>query len=320
MIVTQDIRDLSNRDAPIVLAAGTLDGVHKGHQEVIQTAVGVARDLDGEAWVLTFEPPPRCVLHPESAPPRLSTPGQKRERIRALQPAGCLEMPFTRELADLREDEFLDLLLQHAPTLRVMVVGTNWTYGRDALGTVDTLHRGAERLGFEVRTVQPVLWKGAPVSSSRIREAVAKGEMEDALSMLGQPYSLRGTVQRGRRVGRELGFPTANLVLEEAAPPRPGIYAVTTRIGRRSLDGAAYYGRRLTFEGIPHHLMLEVHLFQPPPDLAGMTVDVSFIRFLREDRKFESVDALIAGIQDDCQQARRALQRFRRYRNEAAAC
>jgi riboflavin kinase/FMN adenylyltransferase len=313
MRVTRDIGFFDTHAQPIVLAAGTLDGVHQGHKEVVSTAAWKARKNRHESWVLTFEPHPLRVLAPDRAPPLLTSTEHKLHLLRSLDVNGCLIMDFTRELtrelASQEPEAFLDWLKASIPSLSEIVVGTNWTFGHRGRGNVDLLRQWADSNRLRVNIVNPILWKGEPVSSTRIREAVQRGELEEARHMLGRPFSVFGTVVPGAHIGRELGYPTANIrAIGEVKPP-PGIYAVRAEVSGQVCEGAAYYGRRLTFPELPHELMLEVHLFDFDRDLYEEEMEVSFVSYVRGDRRFDSREALVEQIRDDCEVARHALKR-----------
>ena len=202
MRITQQLDDLRLEGRPVVLAVGSFDGVHLGHQRVIGLAVEMARKAGGEAWVLTLDPHPLKVLKPEAAPPLITSTHHKVRLIEELGVDGCVVMPFTPEVAGEEPDRFLKRLKQTVPGLSGLVVGENWTFGHRGRGDVALLKKLAPGLGFEATIVEPVLWKGAVISSTRIRQAVAKGELEDARETLGRPFSSLGTVGGGKRLGR----------------------------------------------------------------------------------------------------------------------
>ncbi|MDZ4199749.1 MAG: bifunctional riboflavin kinase/FAD synthetase [Kiritimatiellia bacterium] len=301
-----DLESLGARRRPVILASGFLDGLHLGHQAVLKTAVEAARDLQGEAWVLTVDPHPMKLLHPESAPAILTDPASRLRRMEETGIDGVVMLPFTQDFARQEPEAFFQSLLEQIPLLRGLVVGDNWRFGRAARGDTRLLRKMAETAGLPVRLVSPLLWKGAPISSSRIRRAVELGDVREAAHMLGRPFSVPGTVVHGRGVGRELGFPTANLAPDNEARPAAGVYAVRVTGLDSPRPGIAYYGERPTF-GDAQRPDLEVHLFDLKEDLYGRKLEVHFIDRLRGSHRFSSRDDLIAQIHADVQQARESL-------------
>ena len=293
-----DLNRLGSRDRPVLLAAGFLDGLHLGHQAVLRTTVDTARKMEAEAWVLTVEPHPMKLLHPERAPAVLTDIETRIRLISEMGLTGCAVLPFTREFSEMEPEDFLCELHQRAPVLRGLVVGQNWRFGHRACGDVTLLQKWAERRDLRVLIIPPVLWKGLPVSSSRIRQAIEKGDLPAATAMLGRPFSMSGTVIHGRNIGHQLGFPTANLLPKNEVRPAPGVYAV--RIS--GLDpvryGAAYYGDRPTFHD-GTLTGLEVHILDTTQDLYGLDLEVHFLERLRGDLRFATHAALIEQIRLD---------------------
>ncbi len=313
MRIGSSLNALRGAARPVVLAAGFFDGVHRGHQAIIRTVVREARRAGGDAWVLTFDRHPLDVLQPGRAPARLTSRAQTLDLFRALGVRGCVVMPFTRALARLPPEQFVARLARSAPTLRRMVIGQSWTFGRGARGTPARLRRLAAPHGFTVRIVAPIRWRGRPVSSTRIRRAVAAGRLAAAAGLLGRPYSLRGTVVRGRGLGRALGVPTANLALHQDAVPPPGIYLVRARRPGLERPGLAYFGTcptlasrqpRARGRATPPVRVLEVHMLDTQVNVYGRNLDVEFLRKLRNERRFASLDALSRQMQRDLDQAR----------------
>lgn len=305
---------------PLVLAVGFLDGVHLGHQRVIRTAVEQARAAGGRAWVLTFDPHPLKVLRPDSAPPLITPTRQKLRWLGNLGVEGCILLPFTTDLARVEPEDFIAGLRRDLPGLTGIVVGSNWTFGHRGRGNATLLGELAALHGFRATVVEPVLLDGRPVSSTRIRQAVQQGDCANAAAMLGRPFSLSGPVTGGRRVGRELGFPTANLDLTGELHPPPGVYAAGATPDPRADDadprawtheGAAYIGRRPTF-GSGHAEVLEVHVFDFDGDLYGRDLEVFFLERLRGDQTFADATALKAQIAADIARARDAAAAARR--------
>lgn len=309
MKIMRNIEDMRTIANSIVIAAGTFDGIHRGHQAVISTAVKQARNKSGQAWVLTFDTHPRKVLDEGDQSLLLTSLSHKLRLIEDMDVDGCVLLPFTPALRRLAPTEFIDKLLASIPALAGVVVGANWRFGRGGAGDTDLLAAlGAEK-GFAATVVKPVLAGGQAISSTRVRNAVSKGNLAVAREMLGRPFSVLGRVVPGRRIGRHLGYPTANIETGVEIEPPPGIYAVYARINGKRHDGVAYYGGRPTFEDESHELVLEVHIFDGSFDLYSQEMEISFIEHIRPDRRFASRQELIAAIEDDCRAARAILDR-----------
>lgn len=276
---------------PVALAAGFLDGVHLGHRSVIAAARRRAGDAGGQTWVLTFDPHPLRVLRPDAAPPLITPLPIKLRLLEAEGVDGCIVRSFTPEFAALSPEAFVDGLVRDIPRLAGIAVGDGWRFGHHGAGDRDLLRRLAARHGFDVDLVPPVTIDGQPVSSTRIRQAVVDGRMEEAAGLLGRSFSVEGAVVHGRRIGRDLGFPTANVdALRELHPPA-GVYAAWVRADGAFHYGAAYIGGRPTF-GASGRPGLEVFLFDFKGDLYTHALEVGFISRIREDRSFTDAEAL----------------------------
>lgn len=297
--------DFESGTNPIALAIGAFDGVHRGHQELIRTAVEHARRLNGEAWALTFDPHPAKVLRPQAAPRLLTSTTHKLHLLEELGLDGCLVLPFTPEFSRLEPEEFVDQLCRHVRELREAVVGRNWTFGHRASGNPARLEALATSRGFRVTVPDWIEWRGEPVSSTRIRDALEAGQLADVREMLGRPFSLSGYVTEGRKLGRELGFPTANIHPVDEARPPIGVYVVYGVIRGRRYPGAAYLGRRPTEHGQDQRYILETHFFDVSLDLYGQEIELYFLEQLRGDQRFDSHEALKEQIARDVATARR---------------
>ena len=309
MRITQQLDDLRPEGRPVVLAVGSFDGVHLGHQRIIGLAVDRARKAGGKAWVLTLDPHPLKILKPNHAPPLITSTSHKVRLIEGLGVDGCVVMPFTRELAAEEPDVFLKRLKQAGGAALGLVVGENWTFGHSGRGDVALLKKLAPELGFEVTVVAPVIWKKAAISSTRIRQAVAKGQLADAREALGRPFSILGTVISGKRLGRQLGFPTANLNPHNEVRPPAGVYAVRVLVGGRLFFGAAFLGKIREAENTPSGFVTEVHILDFNEDIYGADIEVQFIEWVRAVRRFDSLDALKTQIGLDVQNVRETLKR-----------
>ncbi|MBA4494377.1 bifunctional riboflavin kinase/FAD synthetase [Paenactinomyces guangxiensis] len=282
----------------ISLAIGYFDGVHRGHQAVIAEAKAVAKEMDAIPAVMTFYPHPREVLGHANIT-RYLTPLPEKLRQFAKSGVECTYViKFDLTFAALSQEEFVHKVLVPLG-VKGVTVGYNFTFGREASGKASDL----ERLGkgiYVARVVDPIEAGGIVVSSTRLRQALAQGEMEAAAQILGRNYLIEGKVVPGDRRGRLLGFPTANLALEQPfLTPRRGVYVVKVQYGENQATGIMNIGVRPTFSDPTPRERLEVHLFDREVDLYGQVLRVEFLHFIRDEKKFPSVDALIDQIRSD---------------------
>jgi len=303
--VTRDGDELPPRLRRAFVAIGNFDGVHRGHRVVIDQAVQRAREDRRPAIALTFEPHPREFFRKDQALFRL-TPEQ--EKIRLLAAAGldgAVVMKFDAKLASFTAEKFVKEILVSRLSIIGVIVGADFHFGKRRQGTPVFLQEQGEHHGFEVRLVQPVLFRGNAVSSSAIREALARGEVEESAKLLGYPWFVSGKVIHGEKRGRGLGYPTANLALDPACGLAHGIYAVRVQGKGDIRDGVASFGRRPTFgNGAP---LLEVFLFDFSGDLYDEEIDVVFAGWIRAECKFDSVEALVRQMDADSAIAREKL-------------
>jgi len=307
MTVHRDIEGLGSLPGPAHCAIGVFDGVHLGHQAVIGEALRSAREGGGTACVVTFDPHPARVLAPASAPRLLTSTPHKLRLLEDLGIGHTVVIRFDREFAELPAEVFVENLHRAAGSLARVCVGEEWRFGNRCTGDVALLDRLGGELGFAVTGVPTVRVGGMIASSTRIREAVAGGDFSVAEKLLGRPYTVLGTVVEGRRLGRTLGFPTANLRVHNEQLPPTGVYAVgVLRGSRERWLGVANLGYRPTVEGEDLRRTLEVHLFDFEGVLYGEDLEVRFLAFLRPERKFGDLDALKAQIERDAAAARAA--------------
>lgn len=289
-----------------VIALGNFDGFHAGHQAVVGRAVRHARDEGRPAIVATFDPHPVRFFKPDVAPFRLTTLDQRQELFAAAGADAMLVLPFDAALAATSAEDFITELLLGRYGAAGVVTGADFTFGKGRGGDVVTLADHARRLGFFTEMVAPVDDSEEVVSSSRIREALRSGDCDTAARLLTRPFTVRNVVQHGDKNGRLLGFPTANLDMGQYLRPRYGIYAVTGRLpDGRILKGAANLGIRPSFD--PPKELLEPHFFDFAGDLYGQEIDVAFHAFIRPEAKYDGMDALMAQIARDCEQAKALL-------------
>lgn len=303
----QQLSALSRLRAPIVLAVGFFDGVHVGHQAIIRRAVTTARRLNGAAWILTFDAHPLKVISPESVPCLVTGMPHKLRLFETLKPDGCLAMPFTPTLAACEPEDFIADLVKKTPNLAAVCVGCNFSFGRDGRGHPELLGELAARHGFKALIIPPVCRLGTPVSSTRVRRLVAEGRLDDAAVLLGRPFSLLGKVVSGRRLGRQMGVPTANLATADEAHPPPGVFVVRVLLGHRKLFGVANLGFRPTVTDtavVAPIMQLETHILDFDEDIYDRELEVIFLRRIRSERRFDSLDQLRDQIERDIQYAR----------------
>jgi riboflavin kinase/FMN adenylyltransferase len=290
---------------PSVVAQGTFDGIHLGHQAVIRTAVERARALWVRSVALTFDPLPVAVLRPAEAPPEILSLEERLEHIAALGVHVAVVIPFTPEFSRVEADAFVHDVLAGLLRAREVVVGFNHTFGRGARGTPDLLERVAVPLGLGVHVIPPRRVAGVLVSSSTVREALRAGDVRRVASLLGRPYAIHGRVSRGAQRGRLLGFPTANLVPGGSWLLASGVYAGHARWEGRSAPAAINVGVRPTFDET--QLVVEAHLLDASPDLYDRQVTIAFLARIRDEMRFASVDDLRARIEEDVRVARQLL-------------
>lgn len=294
--------------APAYLAIGVFDGVHLGHQAVIGRAVDDSRREPGAvAVVVTFDPHPVRVLRPDAAPRLLTSTRHKFQFFAALGATHCLVLPFDADFAATPPERFIGRLAEAGRPLREICVGFNWSFGRGRAGNLDALTRMGERWGFAVVGLPSVNVDGETVSSTLIRQAVESGDLTHAARLLGREFTVLGTVVRGQQLGRQLGFPTANLAAHNEQFPPDGVYAVEAAWAGRRLPGIVNLGYRPTVARPGGERLLELHLFDFAEDLYGQDVEVAFRAFLRPERKFANVDALREQIAQDAARARTTL-------------
>lgn len=305
MLTVTDISKIPQTDHPVILAMGCFDGVHLGHQKVIRTAVEQARTLGGTAWVYTFEPHPAKVLVPEKAPPLISAKPCRLRKMEELGVDGLIETPFTREFASLPPEEFLTGLIEKAPNLSGVVCGVDWSFGVRASGNFNTLETFGKQHGFSATAVAPLMDGEKKISSSTIRKDLLNGNLPDAVRLLGRPFSLFGTVVDGKKIGRELGYPTANIDPLNELIPGNGVYAARTLTNGTWHTSAVFIGNRETF-GCHKHV-IESYLLDFDGDLYGQELEVVLVEKIREVVPFPTREALIAQIEDDVAQIRKRL-------------
>lgn len=302
MLVFRKVPDRAT--TPTVLTIGNFDGLHLGHRAMLERLCAKAQALGLPASVMTFEPHPRELFAPDQAPARLTS---MREKLALLESCGvdrAYICRFDRRLAALAAPEFIDRILVQGLAVRHVIIGDDFRFGKGRGGDFDMLRSAGQSCGFTAEAMHTVECDGERVSSSAVREALAAGDLEHAARLLGRPYEIAGRVVHGGKIGRQLGFPTANIQLKRKRLPLTGVFAVAvTGVDKRHLPGAASIGVRPTL-GQGLRPVLEVHLFDFDREIYGTHVAVHFLHKLRDEWKFDSLEALKTQIARDVENTR----------------
>lgn len=285
--------------SPTVLAIGNFDGLHLGHRALLERLTGKAKALGLPASVMTFEPHPRELFTPEQAPARLTS---LREKLGLLEANGierAYVLHFSRKLAALTAEEFIEKVLVRGLAVKHLIIGDDFRFGRGRTGDFAMLRQAGMEHGFGVEDMHTIDIDGERVSSSAVREALAEGDLEHAARLLGRPYNISGRVVHGDKIGRRIGYPTANIQLKRKRVALKGVFAVTVSgLDKRHLPGAASLGVRPTL-GDALKPVLEVHLLDFDRQIYGQHVTVHFLHKLRDEAKFSSLELLSAQIERD---------------------
>jgi riboflavin kinase/FMN adenylyltransferase len=294
-------------DRPAHVTIGAFDGIHRGHQALIGAMVRDAHTTGQAAVVVTFFPHPSVVLRGRRPSFYLTTPEEKVEYLTQLGVDAVVTHPFDREVANITAAEFVERLVGHA-RLRQLWAGADFALGHNREGNIDYLQAAGQRHGFEVRVMAPVLIDGEVISSTRIRQTLRDGAVEQAARYLGRPFRLAGQVVAGAQRGRTLGIPTANVAVnEETAVPAVGVYAARAHHAGGAGPAVVNIGFRPTFDGAEPRPVIEAHLLDFDGDLYGTTLTLEFIARLRPEQKFPGIEALVAQIRRDIESARAIL-------------
>jgi len=299
--------DALRLDRPTSLTIGAFDGVHRGHQALIAALVERAHQLQRAAVVVTFYPHPSVVLRGRRPSFYISSPEQKLEQLQALGVDAVVTHPFNRAVASVRAGEFVERLLIHA-RMAELWCGADFALGHNREGTVDFLRAEGDRRNFTIHVVEPILFDGEVISSTRIRQALRDGAVEQVTRYLGRPFQLTGEVVEGAKRGRTIGIPTANLAVhDERAIPATGVYAVRARVNGQVYSAVTNIGYRPTFENGEAKPTIEAHLLDFAGDVYGQTLAFDFVARLRPEMKFAGVNALLEQIQRDITTAKQLL-------------
>lgn len=293
---------------PTVLTLGVFDGLHLGHQLIMNTVAERAKAIGAVPTVITFDPHPRAVLHPESAPPLLQTFDQKIEAFGALGIEQTIVVRFTPEFASIRAAEFLSDVVKDRLQAQEVYLGKGFAFGYNREGNIELLKRLGSEIGFVAGEVPEVKLRGRRVSSSKIRELLARGNVNLARRMLGRPYGVEGRVERGDQRGHQLGFPTANLRPQNRVIPKNGVYVTGTLIDGQWRRSVTNIGLRPTFVEATEP-SVETYVMNWDGDLYGDVIRVRFLYRLRDERKFSSIDELKTQIDRDVERANSYFER-----------
>ncbi len=290
-----------------VITQGAFDGIHRGHQKLIDRVNSVARQRNGTGILVTFEPHPQRVIAPGTAPPLLTTREEKLLLLEATGLETVVILPFNRELSDVEAEDFVRDVLVKTLGVKFLILGHDHAFGLRRGGRPELLRKMAPELGFDLEIVEAVTDNGEAITSTLIRRVLTDGGVESARVLLGRPYSLQGLVIKGDRRGTNLGFPTANLALRtlEKCVPGNGVYAVQSKVRDRIYGGACSIGTRPTFTTDTQ--TVEVHLFDFDDDIYGEYIEVMFHARLRDEEAFTGPEALRKQIENDVMEAKRIL-------------
>ena len=292
-----------------VLTIGNFDGVHLGHQEIFRQLRHRTGEIGGTSIILTFDPHPLKILAPDRCPPLLTPTAKKLSLMQRCHLDFVVCLPFTPELANLTPSDFVETILLGTFGMQEIYVGYDFAFGKGRSGTIGLLEELGQRHGFRVHIINPITVHGRVVSSSSIRRWIQQGRVDEAAVLLGRLYSLVGMVIEGYQKGREIGFPTANVRSTYEVIPARGVYAVQVEWQGQRYDGVANIGFNPTFGR--SQLSLEIHLFDFGGQLYGETVEVFFLKKIRDEQAFPSVGALVEQIHQDVETAHRLLAAYR---------
>ncbi|MBI5043632.1 MAG: bifunctional riboflavin kinase/FAD synthetase [Nitrospirae bacterium] len=306
MKIYREIKNLKDELKRPILTIGNFDGVHLGHQAILKKIVSRAKEAGGHSVVFTFEPHPLKVIAPDKDI-RLITSCD--ERVRLIEDAGVgavICANFTKEFAEQNPDDFVKNVLHKKIGVFEVYVGHDYAFGKDREGTISHLKELGKRYGFYVGVIEPVVIDGAIVSSSRIRQMILDGNVDNAAKLLGRNYALNGMVVEGAGRGRKLGFPTANIELPSELIPKDGVYAVKVKKGDKIYDGVANIGNKPTFKN--ERFGVEAYLFGFNGSLYNEMLEIEFVKRIRNEMAFRNADELIAHMKDDVSAAKEILK------------
>lgn len=297
MLLITDLNKITSKFSNSIITLGNFDGLHLGHQALIKMIIDRARETGAVSLVVTFRPHPLKILAPDKCPPLISIYEEKIKLFEKLGIDVLVKIPFTLDFSSMTPKDFVKNILYDLLGAKEIFVGSNYRFGKGREGNIRMLKELGEELGFKVREVEQVSLNGEVISSTKIRNLLKDGNVEHAARLLGRDYAITGVVIKGDGRGKGLGFPTANIASKHAIIPSDGVYAVRLFARDKYYDGVANIGLRPTFE--KKELAIEVHIFDFNEDLYGEEISVFFIKKIREEKRFENIDALIKQINAD---------------------
>lgn len=302
MLIFTDINGKLPLKEPVIMTMGNFDGLHRGHKRIIRKVTERAKEKNGTSLLITFEPHPLKVLHPEKAPALIKTKRQKREILAHLGINVLWEIPFNKSLAKLSPHRFLERVLFASVKPAEIYIGEGFKFGKDRKGDITFLKKAEKKLNFVAFAIPKITIFGIIVSSSIVRKAISDGKIEDAIRYLGRPYYMIGIVAKGDERGSTLGFPTANLIVENELWPKLGVYVVAVEFEGGMYPAVANIGTRPTFN--LQKPTIEVYLLNFSKDLYGKELKLYFLKFLRDEVHFPDRKSLIKAIESDVETAK----------------
>jgi riboflavin kinase/FMN adenylyltransferase len=293
-----------------VVTTGTFDGIHVGHQKIIQRLREKAKEINGETVLLTFWPHPRLIISPNDDNLKLlTTIDEKTEILEKLGIDHFVVLPFTREFSELSSEKYIEEILLQGLGTKAMVIGYDHRFGKNREGGIDYLRQHSERFKIEIEEISRQELENITISSTKIRNAILTGDVKTANELLGRNYQFSGPVVKGRQLGRTIGFPTANIQVQKKYKliPKNGVYATQVFLRNKQYGGIMNIGNRPTVEGLGR--TQEVHIFEFSDDIYGETIKVEILEFIREETKFDNIGDLIKQIELDCQSAKSIFSR-----------
>jgi riboflavin kinase / FMN adenylyltransferase len=294
---------------PMVVAIGTFDGVHFAHQAIIKKAVITAKRSKGVSVILTFYPHPMKITNPGKTPALLTSIDHRIELISKLKPDVCLVVEFKKSFAKMSPEKFIEEILLKKLHIDHVIIGDNFTFGKAKSGDINFLKTYAEKAGFKVQTISALKKSGKIISSSLIRSLIESGKLDQAAQLLGRRFSVLGTVVKGDRRGRSLGFPTANIDPHQEALPPEGVYAIKAMINKKWYGGMLYIGKRPTFYQKADRVSIEANLFNFDKYIYQLVIELVFIKKIRDDKRFSSKELLIKQMNRDRKRAEEIIQK-----------
>lgn len=307
MEIIRNLEDYDNKGRGVYCTIGMFDGLHLGHQHVIQSTVIEARKTGGIALGITFDQHPARVVAPEYAPEMIYPLSKRTKLLTTTELDVAWVIPFTIKFSQITGQNFLEHLHTQLRPLKLICVGPDFHFGHKRSGNIQLLRNEAPRLGFDLPEIKPVKDSEAEISSTVIRSQVREGKLADAKRKLGRPYEICGPVIQGQKIGRSIGFPTANLDSTDLVLPPNGVYAVSVKLAAKQINGVMNIGLRPTLNSTDSQRTVEVHLFDFDEEIYDQSIEIEPIGLIRSEIKFPSVEALKRQIEIDCLQAREML-------------